>query len=388
MSLKQIKKESAKLNIKEYKKNDLEIKINTDKNQHKQKEEVIDNIIIKDSITDIISNNSENIITNTKEICNSQEKIHNITDNITLYIGDSMNIKKKNKFTMIYFDPPFNSKRDYNLNCDSNVGFSDKWSDEDYEEFIKKHIDMLYELLEENGTLFFHISSTCMYIPEKILRDKFKLVEPIFWKKCRSKNNVKTKLGSVIDIIWKCNKIKKYKFNLITQEKDANYLKNSFKNEDSKGNYSLGHIVTENTKKGYMYEVQIDNLIFNPKAGWRIKEEVLKKLIEEDRVHIPKKKGGKLYKKIYLHENPGKPCTDLWDDIHSISQGNEERKYPTAKPIKLLERLIEITTDKGDYVYDPMCGSGTTAKAAHNLNRKCIINDINPDIIEIVKSRF
>ena len=313
---------------------------------------------------------------------------HKINDNVVLYIGDSMNIPKNNKFRMIYFDPPFNSDRDYKLNCDSELGFSDKWSDTDYEDFIRKQIDLLYELLEENGTLFFHISSTCMFIPEKILRNKFKLVEPIFWKKCRSKNNVKTKLGSVIDIIWKCNKIKKYKFNLVTQEKNSTYLKNSFKNKDSKGNYSLGHLVTENTKMGYKYEIKIADNIFNPVSGWRIKETQLKKLIEEDRVHIPVKKGAKLYKKIYLHEHPDKPCTDLWDDIHSISQGSEERKYPTAKPIKLLERLIEITTDEGDYIYDPMCGSGTTAKASNNLNRKCIINDINPDIIEIVKSRF
>ena len=82
---------------------------------------------------------------------------------------------------MIYFDPPFNSNRNYKLNCDSNLGFSDKWSDENYEEFIRKEIDLLYELLEKNGTLFFHISSTCMYIPEKILRNKFKLVEPLFF---------------------------------------------------------------------------------------------------------------------------------------------------------------------------------------------------------------
>jgi DNA modification methylase len=313
---------------------------------------------------------------------------HKINDNVILHIGDSINIPKNNKFRMIYFDPPFNSDREYKLNCDSELGFSDKWSDAGYEDFIRKQIDLLYELLEENGTLFFHISSTCMYIPEKILRNKFKLVEPIFWKKCRSKNNVKTKLGSVIDIIWKCNKNKKYKFNLVTQEKDATYLKNSFKNKDSKGNYSLGHLVTENTKKGYNYEIKIGDNIFNPKSGWRIKETQLKKLIEQDRVHIPVKKDAKLYKKIYLHEHPGKPCTDLWDDIHSISQGSEIRKYPTAKPIKLLERLIEITTDPGDYVYDPMCGSGTTAAASNNLNRKCIVNDINPDVIEIVKSRF
>ena len=321
---------------------------------------------------------------------NTQTKyeLYKLSDNVEFYIGDSINIPKNNKFRMIYFDPPFNSDRDYKLNCDSKLGFSDKWSDIEYKKFITKHIDLLYELLENDGTFFFHISSACMYIPEKILRDKFKLVEPIFWKKCRSKNNVKTKLGSVVDIIWKCNKTKKYKFNLITQEKDATYLKNSFKNKDSRGNYSLGHLVIENTKKGYMYEVKIGDLTFNPKAGWRIKESELKKLIDDDRIHIPVKKGGKLYKKIYLHENPGKPCTDLWDDIHSISQGSEERKYPTAKPIKLLERLIELTTDEGDYIYDPMCGSGTTAKASDNLNRKCIINDINPDVIDIVKSRF
>ena len=92
--------------------------------------------------------------------------------------------------------------------------------------------------------------------------------------------------------------------------------------------------------------------------------------------------------KIYLHEHPGKLCTDLWDDIHSISQGSEIRKYPTAKPIKLLERIIQISSNEGDYVYDPMCGSGTTAQAAKNLNRKCIINDINRDIVPIVQSRF
>jgi len=337
----------------------------------------------KQSVEEVISSIIETIE------CSSLVS-HKLTDNIVLYIGDSINLNRilKNKFRMIYFDPPFNSDRDYKLNCESSLGFSDKWSDIDYETFIKNHIDSLYELLEQDGTLFFHISTTCMYIPEKILRSKFFSVEPIFWKKCRSKNNVKTKLGSVIDIIWKCNKIKKYKFNLVMQEKDSNYLKNSFKNEDSKGNYSLGHLVTENTKKGYIYEIIIKDKTFNPKTGWRIKETELKKLIEEDRIHMPVKKDAKLYKKIYLHEHPGKPCTDLWDDIHSISQGKEERNYPTAKPIKLLERLIEISTDEGDYVYDPMCGSGTTAKACDKLNRKCIINDINLDIIEIVKSGF
>ena len=318
----------------------------------------------------------------------TEDTILKLTDNVELHIGSSLEIETDKKFRMIYFDPPFNSDRDYKLNSESEVGFADKWSDDDYENFIKINIDKLYDMLEQNGTLFFHISSTCMYIPERVLRNKFKFVEPIFWKKCRSKNNVKTKLGSVMDIIWKCNKVKNSKFNVVLQEKSETYLKNSFNNKDAVGNYSLGHLVTENTKKGYMYEVNVGGKNFNPAAGWRIKEEEVQKLIDADRIHVPTKKDAKLYKKIYLHENPGKPCTDLWDDIHSISQGNEIRKYPTTKPIKLLERLIEISTDENDYVYDPMCGSGTTGEAANNLNRKCIINDINRDTISIIKSRF
>jgi len=306
-----------------------------------------------------------------------------------LIIGDSLEVKLSEKFTMIYFDPPFNSARDYKLNVNSELGFTDKWNaDETYEKFIEKNIDKLYSLLENNGTLFFHISTSCMFIPEKILRKKFKLVEPIFWKKCRSKNNVKNKLGSTIDIIFKCNKISKPKFNLVYQEKNPEYLENSYKNKDDRGNYSLGHLITENTKKGHMYEVKIGPRTFNPQSGWRIKEEDLQILIRENRVHLPKKKDAKLYKKIYLRENPGKLCTDLWDDIHSISQGNEERKYPTAKPVKLLERLIKISTDEGDSVYDPMCGSGTTGEACKNLKRNCVLNDSNEDIIPIVRGRF
>ena len=44
--------------------------------------------------------------------------------------------------------------------------------------------------------------------------------------------------------------------------------------------------------------------------------------------------------------------------------------------------------DENDLIYDPMCGSGTTAQASQNLQRKCIINDINIDTLEIIKSRF
>ena len=312
------------------------------------------------------------------------------SDSMRLIIGDCLekiDVIENGTVTTIYLDPPFDSGRNYTMSKDDSTGFSDTWKGDDYKNFITRVIDKCLPKLTPNGTLFFHISADRMFVPEQILRDKFKCVQPIFWKKCRSKNNVKKKLGATIDIIFKCTNSKTPKFNVVYQPRDEKYLNNSFNNKDERGNYSLGHLVTENTKKGYMYPFEFNGKVFNPASGWRIKQEELIKLRDDNRLHPPKTEKSKLYKKIYLHETEGKPCTDLWDDIHSIGQGSELRSYPTAKPIQLLERIVSISSDEGDLVMDPMCGSGTTGKACKNLNRECILIDTN-DNTEIINNRL
>lgn len=317
--------------------------------------------------------------------------IMNSSESINFIEGDCLKLVDTilpNSIDVIYLDPPFDSNRNYVLSADNNVGFNDKWNHDDYEVFIQAVVQKCIIKLKEKGSLFFHISTDRMFIPEKILRQHFPYVQPIFWKKCRSKNNVTSKLGSTIDIIFKCNKHKSAKFNLVYQAKDEKYLNTSFKNSDERGNYALGHIITEPSKKGYMYEYTFQNVVYSPKTGWRIKMEDLAALDADNRLHIPKSKGAKLYKKIYLHENPGKACTDLWDDIHSLAQGSEVRSYPTAKPVELLERIIQISSDPGDIILDPMCGSGTTGLACKNLNRKCILMDQNSEVKSIVNQRI
>ena len=168
-----------------------------------------------------------------------QQNMTTIIDNphpsVSLQIGDCAtyaNTLDEKSVSMIYLDPPFNSDRNYVMGVDSDIGFGDKWTDASYEQFLDTSIQSLKRVLKDDGTLYFHISAVCMFIPEKVLRHHFPIVTPIFWKKCRSKNNVKNKLGATIDIIFKCNKKEKHKFNVVLQEKDATYLKNSFKNSD------------------------------------------------------------------------------------------------------------------------------------------------------------
>ena len=288
----------------------------------------------------------------------------------------------------VYIDPPFNSGRKFTLTPNSSLGFDDIWKNDEYVIFIKTMIAQIKPLMKKTASLFFHISSDKMFAPEVLLRQHFKHVKPIFWKKCRSKNNVKRTLGSSIDIIFWCWDNPKRKMNMVYQKRDAYYEEHSFKNKDARGNYALGHLATDNTRTGYKYIYTINGVEFNPNNGWRISQEALDKLKAEDRLHIPKKKGAKLYKKVYLHESPGKPCMDLWDDIYALAQGNEKRKYPTAKPQKLLERIIQMSTDEEDIVLDPVAGSGTTGIACKNLGRQCIMIEKNPEAIEIIKKRL
>ena len=73
----------------------------------------------------------------------------------------------------------------------------------------------------------------------------------------------------------------------------------------------------------------------------------------------------------------GIPFKDVWTDISSI-QGKEKLDYATQKPIKLLERLLDLYTNKTDLCLDIFAGSGTLGRACLNKNRNFVLIDINP----------
>ncbi|MBI3876694.1 MAG: restriction endonuclease, partial [Verrucomicrobia bacterium] len=68
--------------------------------------------------------------------------------------------------------------------------------------------------------------------------------------------------------------------------------------------------------------------------------------------------------------------------------GDERLGYPTQKPVGLLHRIIEASSNKGDIVLDPFCGCGTTIEAAHRLKRKWIGIDITHLAIALIKYRL
>ncbi len=84
---------------------------------------------------------------------------------------------------------------------------------------------------------------------------------------------------------------------------------------------------------------------------------------------------------------PGISLQDLWDDIYPESGAND-LGYPTQKPLALLDRIIQSSSNEGDVVLDPFCGCGTTIAAAQRLKRKWIGIDITHLAIGLIKSRL
>jgi DNA methylase/Restriction endonuclease len=93
--------------------------------------------------------------------------------------------------------------------------------------------------------------------------------------------------------------------------------------------------------------------------------------------------------KRYLDEQSGVPLQDIWLDINPLTGGEKERLgYPTQKPVALLERIIQASSNPGDLVLDPFCGCGTTIDAAEKLGRDWVGIDITQLAITLIKKRL
>ena len=347
--------------------------------------EIINNNII-DKFVDLEIKDDKSIITPTDENNLIDYKIY-INKNVSYFNIDILKFTTSKKFDLIYLDPPYETNRKFTINSlDNDTGFEDIWENNTYNDWLDNLINKLYLMLSENGTLVFHISSEYSFIAENVLRKYFKKIQKIYWKRCHGKNTVKNKLGEVIDIIFACTNVKNI-FNLLYTPIDENSVW-AFKNKDERGEYSLGALKHDRTRVGYLYSIEKDNIIYENKYGWKQKKEIVEKLIEQNRIHFsPKQKN--MYVKIYKHEHKGIPLSNLWNDIHSITRTSKDpRLYPTQKPQKLLERIIKLYTNEDSYILDPVCGSGTTGFVGDKLNRKCILCDINKDVLDIIKKRF
>jgi hypothetical protein len=126
---------------------------------------------------------------------------------------------------------------------------------------------------------------------------------------------------------------------------------------------------------------------YTPQWGWRMVREKVEALDKDNRLEWSG--SGRPYLKRYLHEQEGNPIKTVITDIPPVSGLAAERLgYPTQKPVALLERIIQASSNPGDVVLDPFCGCGTTIDAAEKLGRQWIGIDVTQLAISLIKNRL
>ena len=122
---------------------------------------------------------------------------------------------------------------------------------------------------------------------------------------------------------------------------------------------------------------------------WRWTKERMLQAEQDGLLYFPRGGDGIPREKRFLDEQEGVPLQDLWTDIpHLIGASAERLGYPTQKPLALLERIIQASSNPGDVVLDPFCGCGTTVAAAQKLDRQWIGIDITHLAIGLMRQRL
>jgi site-specific DNA-methyltransferase (adenine-specific) len=317
-----------------------------------------------------------------------------------IYCGDCLSILKdfpKESINLIYLDPPFFTNRRYVMRARKGVwgelAFADEWPEGlgAYVNWIRERIMECNRVLKTSGSIYLHCDPHASHYLKVMMDDLFGLRNfrnEIVWQRQRSHNNGKqgaTHFGRTHDTILFYVKSRRAKWNTTYVPYEDTYVKRAYKycEERTGRKYAVGDITAPGgPAKG---NPQFEFLGFT--RYWRFTQERMEALHNEGRI-VQLKPGGLPYLKRYLDEMKGICLQDIWCDVRSVHVSRESIGYPTQKPLSLLRRIIESSSQAGDLVLDPFCGCGTALSAAHETGRRWIGIDVNSTACMLVRERL
>jgi site-specific DNA-methyltransferase (adenine-specific) len=358
--------------------------------------------------------------------------------NRTLYFGDNLEVLRTKfppndagYFDLVYLDPPFNSKATYNVLFKEGVvesqaqvaAFEDTWhwtreAQAQFEELISDprypqrvsdcmqglmrlvgHNDLmayltmmtvrlveLHRVLKQTGSLYLHCDPTASHYLKVVLDTIFgarAFTNELVWRRSLPHGNQSRKYGASHDTIFFYKKTPQATWNGSFLPHRPEYLTQFYKYRETDGRvYRLISCINPNPNRPNLtYEWNGVTRV------WKYTRERMQRMHDEGLL-VCSKSGIPSYKG-YLDMMRGTPTQDIWDDIYPLMGSEAERLgYPTQKPVALLERIIQASTNEGDWVLDPFGGCGTTVVAAESLGRNWVMIDVTTLAINLVRRRL
>lgn len=248
---------------------------------------------------------------------------------------------------LAYLDPPFFTQKVHRLSPrdrSKEFSFEDLWSSQkEYGTFLLDRLRAAHRIISERGSLFFHCDRNAVHVARLLLDEVF------------GSENFRS------EIIWHYRRWSNSQRGLLPAHQTILYYTKSDK-------FVFNEVWTE-----YSPATNVDQILQR-----RSRDDFNKSVYDRDDDGNVIANGNKR----------GVPLGDVWDIPFLNPKAKERTGYPTQKPLLLLERIINLTTNEGDCVIDPFCGSGTTLVAAQSLGRAAVGIDVSEEAISLSKRRL
>lgn len=325
-------------------------------------------------------------------------------------------IEAQGGLKLIYIDPPFDADADFSMNIEvgddtltkspnilEEIAYRDTWGNgaDSFISMIYERLVLLRDLLAEDGSIFVHMGPKLSPHTRLVLEELFEtknLLGDITWQRTDPHNDAVKKIGVTTDRLLWFAKSASYFYDSDIERTDLSAA--------GEAEYSLielpdGQIVNykgnesrdgqrfklENaTWKGSRNRFSWRGVSPSAKREWIHDFDGMETALERGELYLRDPAAGSTRcLKRYLREVKGIPLQDIWDEVGRMKGGSE---YPTQKPERFIERVINIASKRGDLVADFFVGSGTTAAVAEKLGRKWIVADLGKFSIHTTRKRM
>ncbi|WP_276966803.1 site-specific DNA-methyltransferase [Metallibacterium scheffleri] len=337
-----------------------------------------------------------------------------------LICGDSLHVMEsllhyenmRGKVQMIYIDPPYGIKYDANFQqrVDSTYNdekdaaddvltikaFRDTWTlgIHSYLSYLAERLYLCRDLLADSGSVFVQISDDNAHLVRSLLDEvmgKANFCSLISFNKTTGQTS--RLVPTVCDyLVWYAKDIRQVKYRPIMLRKEfggigsVEYTNVELpdgtirKIEDDeiddpsrlpKGAriFVTGDITADGWSEGGSKDIPLPSKITlkcGPNLHWKVSSEGILRLYEKNRL-VPRD-GHRIYKR-YYDDFPYMPLSNVWTDV----RGEPGKSYVVQTSATVVSRCLLMTTDPGDLIFDPTCGSGTTAYSAERWARRWIV---------------
>jgi len=329
---------------------------------------------------------------------------------------------------MIYIDPPYGvkynsnfqpfvNKRDVKDNNDGDIpaepemikAFRDTWElgIHSYLTYLHNRLLLARDLLHESGSIFVQISDENVHHVRELMDEVFGTKNSVSFIGFRKGVGLSSGfLTSQNDyLLWYAKDKTKIKFRELFKNKEfgegTNYTWGEFTdgsrrrltNEELRGISSLpkgiklfyaSDLLSGGATASCIYDFKFEGKVFSAKnRSWRTNRSGMERLIKNKRLLIPP--GSKsVYYIAYFNDFPAQRIDNVWNDLRSPI----DKRYVVETATSVIQRCMLMTTDPGDLVLDPTCGSGTTAYVAEQWGRRWITCDTSRVAITLAKQRL